>query len=470
MLPIGLSSKQILLSMFVVFFVFTSNVFAQLGLDKKRIAEAQWSRGFHGLNMIAEGNELERINIPLYQVSDPADVLLVVFGSFKNLRLDVNEHVRRGGAALLASDSTDDEKRYAGFRFGKLNSYPTEESDAFGGMLDCPLVSDFQDHPIVEGVSKIATNRPGYIRANRQTLVGRLPSPYRDAGTSSFVAANENRIGGRVVAVGDQSIFTNQMMMFRDNDLFTDQTIKWLKNDRATKMLILVNGAEYSPLDPSEVVIDLPPPTKEEVFTALKNLPPSAMLDFANSVATVVEDEDMVNDFVHDTMDKIPERSLNRFYIFLLFGVACLSFVVAFLFQGKLQRQTASQIAFKRSSQEQAELKVIQARERQQAAHMLLDKFCMDLAGTRFSDWPSFPTGLDVDDDRESKNLFKSMTKMSVLYKSRPFDFWSRKKLGQLEKQVGKWREYFDSRPELLNMEAFQNQNFWANYPPTEQI
>lgn len=469
-MPIGVSSKQILLSLIAVLFVFNSNALGQLGLNQQRISEAQWSRGFHGFNMIAEGNDLERITIPQYQFAKPEEVLLIVMGDLTTMPVFVNDHFKNGGSVLLASDSKVLQRHafFAGFRFDRLDRYPTEEADAFGGNQDCPVISTFLPHPIFTDVGEIATNRPGFVWATRKNSVGFFPESYRNRGP--FIGANEKRNGARVVAIGDQSIFTNQMIFFRDNALFADQAIKWLKNDRAKKMLVIVNGSEYSHLGPSDVVIDLPPPTKEEVFEALKNLPASAMLDFANSVATVVEDEDMVNDFVHDTINKIPERSLSRFYIFVLFGIACLSFVAAFLFQGKLQRQTASQIAFKRSGQEQAEMKVVQARERQQAAHMLLDKFCMDLAGTRFSDWPSFPTGLDVDDDRESKNLFKSMTKMSVLYKSKPFVFWSRKKLGQLEKQVEQWRKYFDGRPDLLNTEVFRNHNFWANEHSPEHI
>jgi hypothetical protein len=204
---------------------------------------------------------------------------------------------------------------------------------------------------------------------------------------------------------------------------------------------------------------------------ALENLPPSAMLDFANSVATVVEDEGMINDFIHDTVDKIPQRDLSRFFIFLMFGVACLTFVAAFLFQGKLQRQTASEVAFKQSGRERDELKVVQMRERQQAAHMLLDRFCVLQAGRRFGDWPSFPTGLRVESDRESKSIFESMTKTSVLYRSKQSSFWTRKRLANLEKTVQQWQTYFDSRPGLeVDAELVQSNDAWPTDPLSNEF
>ena len=452
---------RFLLSLLVALFVFPSATFGQFGLNQKSISTADWSRGFHGFNMLAEGNELERISIPQFQTANSADVLLVVIGNLENLPLNLANHINNGGTVLLASENTEPNVSFAGFRFAQLSEYPTDDTDAFNEMRDCPIVSDFRPHPIVTGVDTIVTNRPGYLLARLNKVLARLPQSYRQIGLGSFIAARESSNGSRAVAVADPSIFTNQMIIFGNNALFANQTFKWLKNDRLKKVLVLVDGNEYTAI-PSDVVVDMPAPSKDEVLDVLNDLPASAMLDFANSVATVVEDENMVNDFLRDSMEKIPQNDLNRFYIFLLFFFACLSFILAFLFQRKLQRETASDVAYKQSNQEQAEMKVIQSRERQEAAHILLDRFCMDLAGTRFSSWPSFPTGLNVDQDRQSKNLFKSMTKMSVLYKSKTASFWTRSQLAKLEKQVGVWRAYFKNRPEFVKPEDLQHNNVWV--------
>jgi len=466
MLPPYISRRQSLLLMLVAFFVFPSVTMAQFGIDQERISEAQWRRGFHGFNMIAEGNGLERISVEQFHAAESTDVLLVVIGNLRNLPLHVTNHVNKGGAALLASDSSKPRRdvTFAGFSFEKMTSYPMNDPNAFDGMHDCPIVSDFRPHPVLAGVSEIVTNRPGFVGASRNSTLARLPSTYRGRTSGAFIAASENRNGGRAVVVGDQSIFTNQMILYGDNAIFANQAIKWLKNERPKKMLILVNGSEHSTLNPADVAIDLPPPSTEDVMDALENLPPTAILDFANSVATVVEDEDMINEFIHDTMDKIPERSISRFFIFLMFSVACFTFVAAFLFQGKLQRQTASEVVFKQSGQEQNEMKVIQMRERQQAAHMLLDRFCVFQAGRRFNDWPSFPTGLQVAADRDSQNIFESMRKTSILYRSKQSDFWTRKRLANLEKTVQQWQTYFNARPELVvDAEIVSSNSSWPS-------
>ena len=440
--------ERLVLFLLFALFVFSSTTHAQFGLNQKRITESQWSRGFHGFNLIAEGNELQRITVDEFQSTNSEEVLLVVFGRLNGLPVHVTNHVDNGGAALVASDSSlPNEKQIADFRFLKINKFPTKEADAFGGMKECPRVRDFGSHPIVSNVDEIVTNCPGSIWADRDSTLAWLPDPYRAGINGSFVAAKKAGNGGRAVAVGDQSVFTNQMILYGNNARFTNQAIKWLKDDKRKKLLVLVNGIEYTDLDPAEVVVNVPAPTQAEVFDALENLPASAMMEFANSVATVVEDENMVNDVIHESVENIPESMLRRFYVFLMFGVACLAFVAAFLCQGKLQSQTASEVALKRSRDEMGDVKVIQFRERQQAAHFLLDKFCVDLAGTRFGNWPSFPTGLDVGEDRQSKNIFESMTKMSILYKSKPTGYWTRKRLAWLEQEVSRWRLYFKSRP-----------------------
>lgn len=445
------SLLRLLFVLTVAFLCVSSTAFAQLGLNQERISEAQWRRGFHGFNMITEGNDLERITLDEFQSAQPKDVLIIVIGRLRNLPLHVTNHVNLGGSALVASDSTQPfNANFAGFQFARLVSFPTRDSEAFAEMKDCPLVTDCRDHPVMTDVAEIVTNRPGFILSDHRSTLATLPSSFRRRGRSkSFAAASEFRSGGRAIAVGDQSVFTNQMIIYGDNALFANQAVKWLKKDSVKKFLILVDGVEYSGLDPGDVIVDVPPPTQKEVLDAIQDVPPSAMLEFANSVAAVVEDENMVNDFIHDSTDNIPEWFLNRLYIFLLFTIACCAFVAAFIFQGKLQAQTASEVALKRSRDEQVDIKAIQFRERQQAAHFLLDKFCVDLANRRFSDWPSFPTEMNFDEDQQSKNVFESMTKMSVLYKSKPTGFWTRRRLAKLEKEIVCWRQYFENRQAL---------------------
>ena len=52
------------------------------------------------------------------------------------------------------------------------------------------------------------------------------------------------------------------------------------------------------PEDPQSVAVQLPPPTREQVWNALQQLPPELLLEFGNEIATLVEDENLVNELM----------------------------------------------------------------------------------------------------------------------------------------------------------------------------
>ena len=273
-----------------------------------------------------------------------------------------------------------------------------------------------------------------------------LPPLQNSTGSNAFIASVENRSGGRLLAAADQSIFTNQMIAYEDNDLFAYQSLLWLKGENRKHVMVICNGKVQPSLDPSDVELSIPPPSASEVMEALRSLPPSAMLEFGNSVATVLEDQNMVNEFIHENMDKVSDVQMNRFLIFLFFGLICLTFVVAFVLQKKLLRQTASVVASQRKRRELKQRKSQESHERQWAAGILLDSICIELANRRYNDWPGFPLGLNLDDDPESKFIFRSMTKASNSFKSKPQSYWNRKRLQELEQELFAWREFCHRR------------------------
>ena len=147
----------------------------------------------------------------------------------------------------------------------------------------------------------------------------------------------------------DQSVFANQMLVHGDNAIFAQQAMNWLTGEHRTHLLVIADGSVQSALDPEGVEVLLPPPTRQEVFNALKNLPPSAMLEFGNAVVTVVEDENMVNEFIHSSVDQVRPVVMRRALIFFSFAFICTVSLFTYIWQKKLMRQTASEVAFKRS-------------------------------------------------------------------------------------------------------------------------
>jgi hypothetical protein len=432
-------------------FVLTVQTSSAIAQDS--ISESQWKRGYHGFNMICAGIGLTPVALKDVQNVQADELVIVVFGDlqpddFKSLSWVMARHVENGGAMLVASDCTVGSAvgLTADITFRPLDSIPANENDWFNAIPDCPIVSDIRPHEITNGVTAIVANRPGALEPRLSSRIAYLPIQASSRRSYAFMATKENREGGRLLAVADQSVFSNQMIIYRDNALFTDQAMQWLVAGKRKHVLVISDGRSYTAQVPEDVELDLPSPSQKDVLDALKNLPPSALLEFANSVATVVEDEEMVNDFIHDSLDQIPDVKMNRFLMFLMFAVMACTFVVAFIWQKKLLRQTGSEVAFQRSRRDWKQRKTAQSRERQWAAHVLMDALCVDLAGQRYNDWPGFPIGLEFDDDRESKAVFKAMTKASNLYKSKPNSYWTRSRLKQLEQDVDQWRAFFESR------------------------
>ncbi len=426
-----------------------TSLFAQEKATQK-VTQKDWKRGYHGFNMICQGVGLEQVDLRKARIVPTHELIVVALGDLGSAPISLNSVIYNGGAVLVASDSRkSDHSRFSGITFRRSSGVPVSRHDKFANFDDCPLVSDIsRSHEITMGVKKIATNIPGALETRHKRLAS---LPLRANGPTAFLAAVEYPNGGRVVGVADQSVFSNQMLIYRDNALFTDQTIRWLKAGNREGgirkyVFVVSNGVEYTHLDPADVEIEIPPPTGEEIVDAIKNLPPSAMLEFANSVATVVEDDDLVNDFIHDELDKVEDGKLNRILLFLMFGVICLSFIAAFLFQKKLLRNTGSEVAAEKSRRAHRQQKSIQARERQWAAHVLLDTLCVDIANRQYNDWPGFPLGLELGDTRDGIPIFKEMTKASNLYKSKSSSYWTRSRLRQLESDTTRWRQWMAER------------------------
>jgi hypothetical protein len=432
-------------------FALTENP-SNLLLAQERLTESKWKRGFHGFNLICDAVGLTQITKDEFENYNEKDSVLVVLGDLNQVN-GIERYLQRGGAVLAASDQQG--ARTARLRVGVRGGiefrfdFPNAaiEQDRFGGMSDCPVVSDTRHHPALVGVNRIVSNRPGIIRAARSATMAFLPplqnrSP-PNASPNAFIASVENRAGGRLLAVADQSIFTNQMIAYEDNDLFAYQSLLWLKGESREYVLVICNGKVQPRIDLSDIELSIPPPSSQEVIEALKNLPPSAWLDFGNSVAAVVEDQNMVNEFIHENMDQVPEVAMNRFFIFLFFGLICLSLVIGFVWQKKLLRQTASVVASQRNRKESKQRKSQESHERQWAAGVLLDSICIELADRRYNDWPEFPLGLGLGDDPDSRFIFRSMTKASNHFKSKPRTYWNRQRLQELEQDLFAWREFF---------------------------
>ena len=261
-------------------------------------------------------------------------------------------------------------------------------------------------------------------------------------------------------------MFTNQMLLYGDNARAAKQSLEWLMGENRKHVLVLVDGIAQSAVNPSDLNVELPQPTREEVMDALKDLPPSAMLEFGNAVLRIVEEENMINEVVKAKMGRVREKSINRFMIFVGFAMACLFALMTYAWQKKLRRRTISDIAnIKAIENRKADKRLKKVRashsklsfERQMAALAMLDSFCLDFAGRRFEELPNFPEGIEIGMDEHGVGIKSAMKIIGSDYRSQPRDFWTEKRLLAVEGAVSHWRAYFESgmsraaqRPEIV--------------------
>lgn len=443
-----------------VFAIVWAMTIANVAAAQESLSETQWKRGFHGFNLLGQNAGLIHQSMENWEAISPTEKILVVLGDVKELPVDVNVFIAQGGSALFATDQ---------YGFGLFREYGIElvstvvetvsPDHVYQNFLDCPIVDDFRSHRILENVDSIVTNRPGRIlvrsvRAESSPDVQEiayLPQISRSfSNPDVFVVVMEKRNRERLICIADQSVFSNQMLLCGDNARFTNQVWDWLKGQDRRHVLVIADGKVILEIDPSQIEIEtvIPAPTRQEIMDALGNLPPSAMLEFGNAFATVVEDENIVNEFIGEIVDSIPRKEINRIMIFFGFGLICLISMVTYVWQKKLNRNTASELAFQRFSK-QKKLAAGHgtqkgAWERQRAAGMLLDSFCLEIANRRHADWPSFPDGLGaimgVDGPSIEKPVLKSMKKATRKFKTKQCSYWTAKRLGRLEQDVSNWK------------------------------
>lgn len=424
----------------------------------------EWKRGYHGLNLICSGLGLEHQTWEQWKSTKPSESVLVVLGRPARNQ-NVVSYLNRGGRVLYATDQSEKTLRRYGFDFAGREAVVLNPRDGFEGHTDCPVVQTFDfEHPVLKDVERLVTNRPGYLvfhsrpRNVRYRKLASLPlmrSPGRAVNIINnqellVMASFENSVDGKMLCIADQSVFSNQMLLHGQNALFSKQAIEWLKEDRKF-VHVVADGVDQFPVNLANLDVEMPPPTREEVIEALENLPPSMLLEFANEIATIVEDEDMFNEFANAITERINPKAMNRFLIFLSFAMACLFAMLVFATQRRYAHQTASGIATEKFRLKKKSDKRQEFVERQMAVEALMDSFCLEASNRRYRTWTNFPEDLGLEDDERNnprvEAMLKSMAETNVLYKSKPAKYWTRYRLLGLEHEVNHWRGYFGIEP-----------------------
>jgi hypothetical protein len=213
--------------------------------------------------------------LPLHYLSqlqeDPQHKLLIVLGDLTVLNNVLDDFVRRGGNALIATDrfatGTDLRLFAVHFQQGPLRLPPGSPS-AYRHSEECILVQGTPDGDLLfRNLSKVATNRAGHIihglalsrdigrtglRSRGLKVMGKFPdgvnaeteSGNRQEGIVFAVGGRREPGEGRVLFLSDHSVFINAMLLQEDNDNydFAQNCLNWLTDDQHKEVLLIDEG------------------------------------------------------------------------------------------------------------------------------------------------------------------------------------------------------------------------------------
>lgn len=415
------------------------------------VTEEEWPGGFHGLNVLAQGNDLEVMALADWQQVDLDQRAIMVVGDARNLRLNLAPMVESGVPVFIATETNALQFQRLGFAIDPTYIRPSRRAHYFGEP-DCPVIDPDRDrrnvnHRVMNNVRYLIANRPSRMNPSGsdagRSLDQFLSFPARDGRDKfGFLVDRQNR---KMIVVSDSSLLNNQMLPLGSNAQFAQNVCQWLSQDGERRsLLMVVNGEVETPVDASMLAFMPPPPTSEEVLDAVKKLPREKLLEFANKVAQVAEDEDMINNFAEKFIDKQSDRKIARFYIFLVFGAALLFGIATYLWQKKLLRKTASDVTSHRQKLFAKRKTINAAAERQLAATVVLNAFCLEIANRRLETWPMFPQGLTVGTDPEAMRVLNEMADANHALRTSNQMYWTSQRLDEFVKSVEQWRVYFD--------------------------
>jgi hypothetical protein len=428
--------------------------------ESQGVSQAEWKRGFHGFAMLcrAEGISVETDPQLLYR-SEQDDLIVVIFGGAPGLAVNLQGIVNRGGAVLVAADDGQTMSgltNQLGIRFhgGPVNV--TDEKMTYQRYYpDCFRISALDaSHPITKDVREVVANRAGVLSITRRarffdaydrwrplakTPPARAPRYLQNQVFKfDFMAALQSRDGGRGLAVADHSVFTNQMLACGDNARLAAQTVVWLADNKRTKVIFLVDRSIVSPADPTLVDITIPPPTPQQVRDALANLPPDEFREVVNTVATVVEDEGILNDVFGEFFRRLPRHLYNRFIILAAsLTLAFFAILRAVSFRGTLEIDAnGDEVPGARSQ------RIVDRVERHHVAMQMLDRFRVDVTGSAKTSWDDFVKRVRiVGNPIEATHLRREL----VSYRGRKPNYWNAHRLEELKSQLDHWRHLLQS-------------------------
>jgi hypothetical protein len=189
-----------------------------------------------------------------YAKLTPRDALVVLHPTIA-LRSDwLSEFMVQGGRVAVIDDYGNAGEFFEKYDIRRLNA-PLNPAECLRGNPNLAWAvpsgatmpdnsSGVRAHPIVDGLQRVLTNHPIVLSSSRLTPLLEI----RSLGGETAVLAYAGVIGrrGRLLAMGDPSVFINLMMRYPENRLFAERLSAYLTSDddwgRRAGLLYLVSN------------------------------------------------------------------------------------------------------------------------------------------------------------------------------------------------------------------------------------
>ncbi len=160
-----------------------------------------------------------------YERLGPSDGLLLIHPEGSYDLDELTTFMKLGGRVAVVDDFGDGERLLERFRIGRGPS-PSDPLQMLHGNPQLPIATPSSGHPIVADVAQVVLNHPTTVRHADLSSLLRIPRIGGDAGPDVALAGQVGE--GRLVALGDPSIFINSMLRFPGNRALAKNLVGYL--------------------------------------------------------------------------------------------------------------------------------------------------------------------------------------------------------------------------------------------------
>ncbi len=421
--------------------------------QEELLTDSLWQEGFHGFASMMENSGLESYSdMAEFESGDPSDSILIILGPNSNSGAQdqlVLRFIKNGGSVLYASDKSTYSFAYnlnIQFFGGSWQTYLASHGYQIPGdrryLSDCPVVTRLRGTPLFKNVRDLVTNQPAVIVVDSQR-----DAQWHDVDRGDFsirgvaqfpplmnnpvVVRNQyfgvevtHQSGGKALFLSDPTILTNQMLTRGSNISFAFNTVQWLHEENRNRFLILANNEVTQPIDPDDIEFQLPPPTPEQVLAAIRNLPPSMLLELGNDLAVGAAESGLIDEL----MQSIPQNIYYRYLIIVATSILGAASIM-FLFSSKL-------FFGNHEPKKRKEKKIVKRQksmERSMAVHALIDALCIKMTHRNFDEIREFPNHIFVaNGEHEDIRAVERLRKHAKLFWKKKPAYWTTARLSVL--------------------------------------